>query len=412
MQLACSLAGVTIDGRGALGAVWESCRVTKVDEILPGQPLADRIEHSKTTDAGVEDADWPAPGVWCIHWRIVPEYGVQKFLYAVGALLALLVLFGLALPRASLVEVSALIDAQPATVFALVNDFRRISLWAPKTANDPNARVVFSGPARGVGATISWDGMIVGSGTQTITASQPYNSVRTSINPGEAGEALTWFEIAGEGNQTKITWGFRHDYGLNLVGRYFALLFSGVVRREYEIGISSLKELAESLPRTDFSDLDVEHLVVEADQIAYRPTTSKPEPGSISNAMGEAYFDVLAYIDENGLTESGAPISIARSYVGANLRFDAAIPVTGVTDDTPAEDGKVKLGYTYGGPVIRVAHVGSYRMLGGTHRKIASYLAALGLERSGDAWEAYVNDPTRVAESDLLTYVYYPVRDR
>ena len=340
----------------------------------------------------------------------MPEYGVQKFLYAVGALLAVLIAIGLALPRASRVEVSGIIDARPATVFALVNDFRRVNTWAPKTANDPNARVVFSGPARGIGATMAWDGVIVGSGTQTIVESQPFAHVRTSINPGESGEAHTWFFIAGEAGQTRVTWGFSHDHGLNLVGRYFSILLSGVIRREYENALVALKELAESLPRTDFSDLEVEHLVVEPLQIAYRPTSSRPEPASISDAMGKAYFDVLAFIDEQGLAESGAPISIARNYVGADLRFDAAIPVSGVTGDTPAESGKVKLGFTYAGPAIRATHVGPYRTLASTHRKIASYLAALGIDRNGDAWEAYVSDPTRVDESELLTYVYYPVR--
>jgi effector-binding domain-containing protein len=236
--------------------------------------------------------------------------------------------------------------------------------------------------------------------------------VLTSINPGEPGEAATWFDIVPEGDGSQVTWGFTHDYGVNLVGRYFALLLSGVVRREYEIGIAALKELAESLPRTDFSDIEVEHLVVEPQQIAYLSTMSTPDPAAISDAMGKAYFEVLAFIDERGLAAAGAPISITRSYLGAEMRFDAAIPVRGVSEQTPTEGATVRLGSTYGGPVVRVTHQGSYRTLSGTHRKIASYLAAHGIERNGDAWEAYVNDPTRVEEADLLTHVYYPVRTR
>ena len=126
----------------------------------------------------------------------MPEYSVQKFLYGTGAFVALLLIIGLALPRYGRVEVTIVIDAQPATVFALVNDFRRVQLWSPRTANDPNARVVFSGPNRGVGATVTWDGIIIGSGTQTITDSRPWDYVETIMNPGEAGEARTWFEIA------------------------------------------------------------------------------------------------------------------------------------------------------------------------------------------------------------------------
>ncbi len=60
--------------------------------------------------------------------------------------------------------------------------------------------------------------------------------------------------------------------------------------------------------------------------------------------------------------------------------------------------------------VIRVRHVGSYRELGATHRKIAAYLAALGIERNGDAWESYVSDPGKVAEDDLVTLIFYPIR--
>jgi len=336
---------------------------------------------------------------------------VQKFLYATGAFVAVLIIIGFLLPRHSRVEVSALIDAPPATVFALVNDFRRADLWAPKTATDPNARVIFSGQPRGVGATVTWDGVIAGSGTQTIVESRPYEHVATTINPGEAGEAHTWFDIGREDGATRVTWGFAHDHGLNLVGRYFALLLSGVVRREFDTGIAALEELAESLPPTDFGDLEVEHLVVDAIEIAYLPTTSAPEPAAISDAMGKAYFEILSFIDTHGLAENGAPMSIVRGFAGSALRFDAAIPVRGVTATTPRAGAAVRLGLTYSGPAIRVRHTGTYRQLGTTHRKIAAYLAALGLERNGDPWETYISDPTRVPEAQLLTDVYYPVRN-
>lgn len=341
----------------------------------------------------------------------MPEYGVQKFLYGIGTFLVLLILVGLALPRYGRVEVNTSVDAEPATVFALVNDFRRVDLWSPKTATDPNARVVFSGPYRGVGATITWDGIVIGSGTQTIVESRPFEHVSTVINAGEPGEARTWFDIAEEDDGTRITWGFEHDYGFNIVGRYVALLLTGVVRQEYERGLVALKDLVETLPRTDFSDLEVEHIVVEPQQIAYLPATSTPDPTAMSDAMGKAYFEILTFIDKHGLAEAGAPISIVRSFQGANLRFDAAIPVRGIGEDTPREDGKVRLGSTYSGPVIRVKHMGSYRNLGLTHRKIAAYLAALGIERDGDAWETYVSDPTKVSEAELLTYVFYPIRN-
>lgn len=334
---------------------------------------------------------------------------MQKVVYGIVALIVLLVVVGLALPRYAQVQVEIQVDAHPATVFALVNDFHRVALWSPWLDTDPNARIVHSGPARGVGAAMTWDGTTIGSGTQTITASRPFEYVETAMNPGESGEARTWFEISPARGMTRVAWSFETDYGYNVVGRYFALLLAGIVRRDYEAGLASLKDIAESLPRADFSDIEIEQVVVEATEIAFLRTTSAREPAAISAAMGDAYFKILGFIDEQGLAEAGAPLSIMRSFSGSELLFDAAIPVRGVTTSTPRNRQTVKIGQTYGGTVIRIKHLGSYATLGTTHRKAAAYLAALGIQRAGNAWESYVSDPTKVPENELLTFVYYPI---
>jgi len=334
---------------------------------------------------------------------------VQKLIYGIGAFLVLLIIIGFALPRTHQVEVTAEIDAHPATVFALVNDFRRASLWAPWADIDPNARFLYSGAIRGEGAIVTWDGSIIGSGNQVIVESLPYEYVGIALSPGEPGEAKSWFDLREGVGTTIVTWGFEADYGINLVGRYFASMLGGVVARDYRIGLDSLKELAESLPTADFSDTQIEHMVVEATDIAFLPTTSRPEPAAISTALGAAYFQILNFIDINKLSEAGAPLSITRSYSGSQLTFDAAIPIRGLSATTPRESTGVRIGTTHAGAVIRVRHKGSYERLSVTHRKISAYLAALGIERNGAAWESYVSDPGNVPEDELLTYVYYPV---
>ncbi len=338
---------------------------------------------------------------------------MHKILYGIGIAIAVMIIIGLALPRHTVVTVDAHIDAHPATVFALLNDFHRVALWSPWIDTDPNVRIVYSGPDRGVDATMTWDGTIIGSGTQTITESRPYEHVASVINSAEASESQTWFELQGgkDGKDgTSVTWGFDSDHGYNLIGRYFSIMLAGIIRRDYDKGLANLKALAESLPAADFGDIDIEHIAVEANEIAYLPTTASREPGAVSAALGDAYFDVLNYMDKHQLQLAGAPMSITRSYNGAELRFDAAIPIRGATDSTPRDGSSVKLGVSYAGQVIRVKHVGSYRALSRTHQKIGAYLAALDIKRNGAAWESYVSDPTKVSEADLVTYVYYPVR--
>jgi effector-binding domain-containing protein len=336
---------------------------------------------------------------------------VQKWLYGIGGLLALLLIVGFALPRHSRFVIARDIDAPAATIFAQLNDLRRSRLWSRTARIDPNAEIRYSGPARGAGATASWDGPVAGSGTQTIVESQPHTHLATLINAGKPEEARTWFDLAPVTAGTRVEWRYELDHGFNLPGRYLGLATTAIIRRDYEHSLANLADLAESLPDSDFSELRVERTQVQPQEIAFQTMRAAPDAASMSAALGEAYTDILAFMDAHDLRPAGPPLSIAREFSGARLEFDAGIPVVGVTDETPQQAGEVRLGQTAGGPVLRATHKGAYRNLAATHRMMSAYLAALGIERDGDAWESYVSDPAEVPEADLLTYVYYPVRD-
>lgn len=336
---------------------------------------------------------------------------MQRLFYASLALVLLIVLGGFAAPRFARVELEIMVDAPASVVFAQANDLRRLSLWAPVDAGDSTAVLSFEGPARGEGASVSWDGSVVGSGIIVLAESVPYEYVSYILNPGEPGEAVSWLALEATATGTRVRRGFEHDYGYNLVGRYFGLMWTGVVKRDYAQSLERLKALVEGLPRTDFADIDIEHAFVEARRIAYLPTSSRVDAAAVSTALGQAYFEILAWMDREGLIEDGAPLSIKRGFAGTSLLLDAAIPIRGAGIDEPsASSSRVRIGNTYEGEVIRARHTGSYARLVDTHRKLSSYLAATGLKVNGDAWEEYVTDPSKVPESELTTVVVYPVR--
>jgi effector-binding domain-containing protein len=327
-----------------------------------------------------------------------------------GGLVLLLVLIGLLMPARVHIERTLDIDARAATIFALLNDFHQMEKWSSKAGEDPNARVEISGPPRGVGASISWSGQIVGQGQQTITASDPFGRILTLVDLGAGKEATVSFDLQESGSTTRVIWSWERDYGWNIAGRYFGIIQDGIIGAQIVKDLTSLGAMATRLPRADFSDLQVEQIIVEAIDIAFLRTTSIPQAMAISTAMGDSYFEILNFIDRFGLVETGAPLSITRGFSGSELVFDAAIPVRGLSAATPRSGQSVEIGATYAGLVIRVRHIGSYGTLGQTHDKIAAYLAAVGIARNGDAWESYVSDPTRTTVSELLTYVYYPIR--
>ena len=191
---------------------------------------------------------------------------VKTLPYAVLGFIAVLFLIGLALPRHAVVEISIRTDAQPATVFALVNDFRQVSLWTTRYDADPNVRIEYRGPRRGVGATVSWDSALIGSGTEVIVESRPFESVVTAVNPGEPGESSNRYRITAigtgtggaVGTGTELTWRFETDHGFNVLARFMALLVRGVLEQELADGIRNLAALAESQPRTDSGDIEAQ----------------------------------------------------------------------------------------------------------------------------------------------------------
>ena len=53
---------------------------------------------------------------------------------------------------------ATVIAAPPATVFTLVNSYKRFNEWSPWAEMDPNAAYTHSGPETGVGAKLTTGG--------------------------------------------------------------------------------------------------------------------------------------------------------------------------------------------------------------------------------------------------------------
>ena len=97
---------------------------------------------------------------------------------------------------------------------------------------------------------MTWDGSIIGTGSQLIVESRPFEHVETVINPGAAGESGSWFDIVGSDGGTNVVWTFETDYGFNLVGRYIAILIDDI--------IGGYKGLPEPLQKKKWIELKLE----------------------------------------------------------------------------------------------------------------------------------------------------------
>ena len=327
---------------------------------------------------------------------------------AVVAILA----YSFTLPSSTRVERTVTIERPAATVFAQLDDFRRFQLWSPWADIAPDVTTIeFEGPRRGVGAIMRWqsESPEVGSGSQTIVESVPYERVVTALVFDEFGENGAGYDLVATGASTEVTWWLDQDHGMNPASRIIGSMLDGMVGPSYERGLDRLKTLAESLPADDFGELDVSRVTVEPAQWIVRSTAAAPTAEAISTALGAAYLEVLSAIEATAsLDRDGRPIRIDRGIASGEVRFDAAIPVVGEGAPTSTT---VDLREGYAGPALMARHIGPYTELQVTHDALRAYAAALGYAAAGDLWERYVGEPGAVAESELLTEVYLPVTE-
>ena len=104
-------------------------------------------------------------------------------------------------------------------------------------------------------------------------------------------------------------------------------------------------------------------------------------------------LQVVYHADQVLDEESSAPIEIC-------------LPVAAPFDG----DGEVYGTELAGGPAAVTVHRGPYAEIGPAYHTVSGWVADHGHELAGGPREVYLNDPSQVAEADLLTEVQWPIR--
>lgn len=152
------------------------------------------------------------------------------------------------LPGEVVVQRSAVIEAPPAAVYAVLDDLGRFSDWSPWARLDRDVSYAVTGPAEGVDQTVAWQSRDwrIGSGTMTIVASVPARQVMIALDLGRLGKATSVFDLAPAGSGTAVTWGFKAELGGNPLRRLMGPLYGWWVGSEYLQGLANLKQLLEN----------------------------------------------------------------------------------------------------------------------------------------------------------------------
>jgi len=303
---------------------------------------------------------------------------------------------------------SITIDRPAKMVFKAINSMHTFNQWSPWAKLDPNANYSYEGPVNGVGSKMSWTGNEeVGSGRQTIIESKPYELVKVELYFDGQGDDPSWadYQIKDMGDSSEVSWVFNADFNGNILGRYFGMMMDGMLGPQYEMGLTNLKTLVEAQTVYDFSGFSIEN--VRSQNILYVSASGNTNE-DMSMVMGDAYAKLTAFMSENSINFGGMPIAITRNWENSVWTFDAAIPVD--LTSIEGETGEIQLGQTYAGKVVKYIQKGSYNQGEASYALMDAYIAENELKRNGNPWEVYANDPETVPESEILTYIYQPIK--
>ncbi len=141
---------------------------------------------------------------------------------------------------------STRIEAEPARVHALLDDFREWQKWSPWEGLDDNLHREYSGPDHGVGSTYHWSGnKKAGEGEMAITESTPRAVVvdLQFLKPIKASN-VTRFDLTPSANGTDVTWTMTGERSavMSLMGK---LYFDKTIGKDFDKGLATLKREAE-----------------------------------------------------------------------------------------------------------------------------------------------------------------------
>ncbi len=173
---------------------------------------------------------------------------IKKLAILVVVLLAAVLAFAATKPDTFHVERSTTIQAPPAEVFALIDDFHRWDAWSPWEKLDPAMQRTHSGAASGLGAEYAWEGnKDVGKGRMEITEAKPPEKVVIQLDFLEPFEThnVTEFTLAPQGGGTEVTWAMHgpSPYFAKVMSVFFSM--DSMVGKDFETGLANLKAIAE-----------------------------------------------------------------------------------------------------------------------------------------------------------------------
>ena len=302
-------------------------------------------------------------------------------------------------------------EASPEQIWNQISEFEKWQSWSPWKAKDPSMESEYQGTPGTIGSKTSWvgDPELSGTGNMTINEVVPNNKLGYDLQFGDISSSKGFIEINKVEDSSKITWNDKGD--LPFLMRPMALfgMFEKMMGPDFEAGLAKIKELAES----DNSSTPKEIVISQVDmtETKYLGVRHKTTISELMKAefFGTNFGNIMGAMDKENIQMAGYPSCIYYDWNEVDSTAEALPCIPFASSITKIPEGmEVVTAPTC--KALKAAYYGPYNGAAVAHMKLDEYCKANAI-KTGLVIEEYANDPTEVAESDILTNIYYLILD-
>lgn len=296
---------------------------------------------------------------------------------------------------------STSIHATKAALIQALSDFRDWPKWSPWLILEPATHLEFNDKQGEIGASYSWSGEMIGSGTMELTnMSDSRLEMRLCFIKPFRSTARVEFHLDMVGEHCNVSW---HMFG-NLPFYLFFLRekMKAWIGMDYERGLRMLRQWIEEHQVSSTTVIDGTTILQPQYYVGIRQQSTIADLGDHMKECQLRLFDLL---DQHHRHALGPPFSIYHSIdiITSETDFIAAIPLA----EPVVVDAPFLTGTLAGGTYFKVTHTGYYEYLGNAwallmqvcrFRKLKTRKKPLGIER-------YLNDPDSTPPDKRITEV-------
>jgi effector-binding domain-containing protein len=127
----------------------------------------------------------------------------------------------------------------------------------------------------------------------------------------------------------------------------------------------------------------------------------------LQSEMGKAFGEIAMLLGTQRTGPSGPPFAVYHNMDMKDLDVEMGFPVA----QPIRAEGRMKPGSLPGGRTATTVHKGPYDKMESTYNALTGFIQQSKAKAQGLCYEIYLNDPQATKPEDLLTEIYFPLKD-